>query len=291
MSSQKQPSSEEALEEASRRLYSERPEDFVAARGRLVRELRGQGERELAGRVAALRRPTLSLWLANRLSEVAAPELEELLAVGGELQDAQAKAARGNAGARRRFRELIARHSQLIEALVRAAQSYAAENGHGGGDEVGRRLAATLRAASTEPGESGRRLAQGSLPAEVEPGGFELISAGTREGRAEAGERGEGRKEAATGEESSRAGQEASGVEGVARAAEARKLAAERERAAVAARSRADELARRARSLLREAARAQEEADAAEGEAAAAQNEAAQARQAADEAAARAKRR
>jgi hypothetical protein len=291
VSSQKQPSSEEALEEVSRRLYSERPEDFVAARGRLVRELRGQGERELAGRVAALRRPTLSLWLANRLSEVAAPELEELLAVGGELQGAQAKAARGDAGARRRFRELIARHSQLIEALVRAAQSYAAENGHGGGDEVGRRLAATLRAASTEPGESGRRLAQGSLPAEVEPGGFELISAGTREGGAEAGERGEGRKEAATGEESSRAGQEASGVEGVARAAEARKLAAERERAAVAARSRADELARRARSLLREAARAQEEADAAEGEAAAAQNEAAQARQAADEAAARAKRR
>ncbi len=291
MSSQKQPSSEEALEEASRRLYSERPEDFVAARGRLVRELRGQGERELAGRVAALRRPTLSLWLANRLSEVAAPELEELLAVGGELQDAQAKAARGDAGARRRFRELIARHSQLIEALVRAAQSYAAENGHGGGDEVGRRLAATLRAASTEPGESGRRLTQGSLPAEVEPGGFELISAGTREGRAEAGERGEGRKEAATGEESFRAGEEASGVEGAARAAEARKLAAERERAAVAARSRADELARRARSLLREAARAQEEADAAESEAAAAQNEAAQARQAADEVAARAKRR
>jgi hypothetical protein len=291
VSSQKQPSSEEALEEASRRLNSERPEDFVPARGRLVRELRGQGERELAGRVAALRRPTLSLWLANRLSEVAGPELEELLAVGGELQDAQAKAARGDAAARRRFRELIARHSQLIEALVRAAQSYAVENGHGGGDEVGRRLAATLRAASTEPGESGRRLAQGSLPAEVEPGGFELVSAGTRESGAEFGERGKGREEAAAGQDSSQAGQEAPGVERAARAAEARKIAAERERAAVAARSRADELARRARSLLRDAARAQEEADAAEAEAATAQNEAAQARQAAEEAAANAKRR
>ena len=291
MSSQKQPSSEEALEEASRRLNSERPEDFVAARGRLVRELRGQGERELAGRVAALRRPTLSLWLANRLGEVAAPELEELLAVGGELQDAQAKAARGDSAARGRFRELIARHSQLIEALVRAAQSYATENGHGGGDEVGRRLAATLRAASTEPGESGRRLARGSLPADVEPGGFELISAGTRESGAEAGERGEGREGAAAGRDSPKADQEAPGVERAARAAEARKIAAERERAAVAARSRADELARRARSLLREAARAQEEADAAEGEAAAAQNDAAQARQAAEEAAANAKRR
>jgi len=38
VSSQKQPSSEEALEEASRRLNSERPEDFVAARGRIVRQ-------------------------------------------------------------------------------------------------------------------------------------------------------------------------------------------------------------------------------------------------------------
>src|SRR6202023_359266 len=76
---------------------------------------------------------------------------------------------------------------------------------HGGGDEVGRRLAATLRAQSTEPGESGRRLAQGSLPAEVEPGGFELISAGTGESGAQAGERGKGRREAAAGQGSSQA--------------------------------------------------------------------------------------
>jgi hypothetical protein len=41
--------------------------EFLAARDRLVRWLRAAGDRQTAARVAAVRRPTVSVWAANRL--------------------------------------------------------------------------------------------------------------------------------------------------------------------------------------------------------------------------------
>jgi hypothetical protein len=268
--------SEEAFEEARAALFGERPEDFVAARDRLVRELRARKERELAGRVAKLRRPTISLWLANRLHDVAGRPLRDLLSVGGELQEAQASAAGGDASARRRFRELIGRHSQLIDALLRAGLAHAEEQGYGSGEEVGRRLAATLRAASTEPGAGGRALLEGRLEAEPEAGGFDLL--------APAGAAGFGTTapaEAAAAREGAGDEPRESALEAAARAAEARRAAVESERTAVAARSRAEELSHRADALAREARKAREEADAAQDEARSAEAAAAEAQRAA----------
>lgn len=268
-----QAGSDKAVDEALRALYAEPLEEFVAARNRRVRELRARGERDLAARVAALRRPTLSLWLANRLHEAAPDELKELLAAGRELQTAQAAAAGGDAAARRRFRDLIGRHSQLIDVLIRRGQGLAEERGHGAGDEVSRRLAATLRAASTEPGESGERLLQGRLAAEPEAGGFDLVSA-PAPARA-------GGTERAGAAETDQPG--ATALDAPARAAEARLRATEKERAAVAARSRAQELTRRADALAKQARSAQEEAEAAERQARSAEAEAADAKRAAQE--------
>jgi hypothetical protein len=287
VTSDKESSSEEAFEAASRPLYRERPEDFVAARNRAVREARGRGDKELATRLAALRRPNLSLWLANRLHEVAPHQLKNLLAVADQMQAAQARAARGDAAARKQFRELISSHSHLIEELVRSGLSFAEQNGQGAGEEVGRRLAATLRAASAEPAEGGRRLAEGRLLGDLEPAGFELMSGAPAGPMTEAGETFTGAEPSETGE----ARAATSALEATAQAAEARRTAAERERAAVAFRSRADELARKASALAREAGKAREEADAAEEQAEAAEREAADARRAAQEAAARARRR
>jgi hypothetical protein len=277
-----QAGSEAVFDEARAALYREPPEDFVAARDRLVRELRGRKERELASRVARLRRPPLSLWLANRLHEVAGPQLRELFSAGGELQAAQASAASGDAGARRRFRELIGRHSQLIDGLVRAGLALSEEQGHGSGEEVGRRLAATLRAASTEPGDAGRALLEGRLEAEMEPGGFALVTSppsgagfGAREPAGTAG------TPAAGVGEGERDQSRESALETAARAAEARRAAVESERAAMAARSRAEELSHRADALAREARKAREEADAAQEKARSAEEAAAEAQQAA----------
>jgi hypothetical protein len=274
----KRPDSDEPFEETRRTLYRERPEDFVAARDRLVRELRARKDRDLAARVARLRRPPLSLWLANRLHDVAGPQLRDLLSAGGELQAAQASAAGGDASARRRFRELIGRHSQLIDGLVRAGLALSEEQGHGSGEEVGRRLAATLRAASTEPGESGRALLEGRLDTEMEPGGFSLVSTpGTGTGSGTPSPIATPRTDG--GEEEERE----SALEVAARAAEARRAAVESERAAMVARSRAEELSHRADALAREARKARQEADAADEKARSAEEAAAEAQQVARE--------
>jgi hypothetical protein len=274
----KRPDPDEPFEETRRTLYRERPEDFVAARDRLVRELRARKDRDLAARVARLRRPPLSLWLANRLHDVAGPQLRDLLSAGGELQAAQASAAGGDASARRRFRELIGRHSQLIDGLVRAGLALSEEQGHGSGEEVGRRLAATLRAASTEPGESGRALLEGRLDTEMEPGGFSLVStSGTGTGSGTPSPIATPRTDG--GEEEERE----SALEVAARAAEARRAAVESERAAMVARSRAEELSHRADALAREARKARQEADAADEKARSAEEAAAEAQQVARE--------
>jgi hypothetical protein len=268
--------SEEAFENARAALYGERPEEFVAARDRLARELRARKERELAGRVAKLRRPPISLWLANRLHEVAGEPLRELLSVGRELQAAQASAAAGDASARRRFRELIGRHSQLLDGLLRAGLAHAEEQGYGSGEEVGRRLAATLRAASTEPGESGRALLEGRLESEPEAAGFGLLASPSAAAFGPAAPADASGAREAAGDE-----QRESALQIAARAAEARRTAVESERAAVAARSRAEELSHRADGLAREARRAREEADTAQEEARSAEAAAAEAQQAA----------
>ena len=275
------PTSDQSFEEAKGALYRERPEDFIDARDRLVRELRAKKDRELAARVARLRRPPLSLWLANRLQEVAGPQLRKLFSTGGELQAAQASAAAGDAEARRRFRELIGRHSQLIDGLVRAGLALSEEHGHGSGEEVGRRLAATLRAASTEPGEGARALLEGRLDSEMEPGGFALVSSPAAGGGF--GKPSPAATPAAAGGEEEPDQPRESALEIAARAAEARRTAVESERAAVAARSRAEELSHRADGLAREARKAREEADAAHERARSAEEAAAEAQQVARE--------
>src|ERR687892_248895 len=45
--------------------------EFVAARDQLAKRLRSAGDREAARRVAALRRPSVSVWAANQLPAAA----------------------------------------------------------------------------------------------------------------------------------------------------------------------------------------------------------------------------
>lgn len=256
--------------DAVAQLYREPPGTFVAARNRLVKDLRARGEREAAAELAAMRRPTLSVWAANRLREVAPRALQELLAAGRELQSAQARASSGDAQARREFRELLARHSTMLDELVRAAADFLEEQGYSASEEVTRRLMGTLRTASADPETLGRQLAEGRLSTDLEPAGFELAPASAVEPAA-----GQRRQETASA---------------AARAADARREASELERAAVAARSRADELARRARRLSEEARAAEEEAATAQKEAHSAEERAAEARRQALEMARRAAR-
>jgi hypothetical protein len=166
--------SDEAFEALVAQLQAEPPDDFVARRTAAARELRKRGERELAARVGNLRRPPLSVWAANRLHGVSPRELEDLLAAGGRLREAQfaaleGKLGRGGAG---EFGVLVSAHSAAVAAAVDAAIGFLAREGRDASDPVRRRLQGTLREASLGGPDRQAALAEGRLTADLEPEGF-----------------------------------------------------------------------------------------------------------------------
>ncbi len=114
-------------------LYALPPEEFTAARDALAKQDKT---------VKALRRPTVAAWVVNTLVRQDAPLLEQLLAVGEEL--AQAQSSRDAAA----LRTLGDQRRQLVAAVtVRAVQVAGREVTAAVRDEV----AATLEAALADP--------------------------------------------------------------------------------------------------------------------------------------------
>ena len=121
-------------------LYALAPEDFTAARDAAAKRARAAGDKAGAAALKALRRPSVSAWLVNRLVADHHELLEQLLAVGPSLAEAQAT---GRADA---LRELGRQRRALVEAVtdtaLQARPSSAAVR-----DEV----AGTLEAALADP--------------------------------------------------------------------------------------------------------------------------------------------
>ena len=76
------------------------PEEFVAARNALAKQLRAGGERERAAEVAALRRPSVPDWALNVVAHGQAGELEPFFEAAQESREAQRAAASGREGRR-----------------------------------------------------------------------------------------------------------------------------------------------------------------------------------------------
>ncbi|HVM27363.1 MAG TPA: hypothetical protein VM433_06790 [Mycobacteriales bacterium] len=106
-------------------LYALPPEDFTAARDAAARQ---SADRSTRTAVKALRRPTVSAWVVNRLARERAELLEQLLGLGSALAEAQA------AGSGDDLRALGRQRRELVQGVVGAAT-----------DTVGRELPAGVR--------------------------------------------------------------------------------------------------------------------------------------------------
>jgi hypothetical protein len=105
------------LREAVGELYSSDPAEFVERRGALVARARAAGEASAAKSIAALRKPTRSAWVINRLTRSDPGVPARLIELGDELRAAQGSLD----GAA--IRELSARRRQLLADLSRQALS------------------------------------------------------------------------------------------------------------------------------------------------------------------------
>jgi hypothetical protein len=127
------------LADAKAELYDADPDDFMARRQELVASAREAGESAAAKQIGALRKPTRSAWIVNRLVRTD-PEVPARLAVlAAELRDG------GLDGAR--IRELTAARGRLVDELTRQAL----DDLPAASAAVREEVAATLDAALADP--------------------------------------------------------------------------------------------------------------------------------------------
>jgi hypothetical protein len=133
--------------------------EFVAAREALARELRAAGDKDAAGEVHALRRPTVVAWSVNQVARSHAAQVEQLVAAGAALEEAQRDAAGGGTDLRAASR----RRRTVLDELTEAAAALT-------DNPAGHRAAveATLDGASLDP-EATPVLLAGRLTKELAP--------------------------------------------------------------------------------------------------------------------------
>jgi len=108
----------EELLEIADRLYAEPLSDFTAARDAAAK---GAADKELAGRVKALKKPSVAAWTVNLLVRREGDQIDQVLALGDSLR----AAAESMAG--EELRALTRQRRQLTHALADTARDLARE--------------------------------------------------------------------------------------------------------------------------------------------------------------------
>ncbi|MFJ3445324.1 hypothetical protein ACIPM2_29560 [Streptomyces sp. NPDC086081] len=162
------------LDAVADELYALRPEEFTSARASAVAAARTAGDRELATRIGALRKPSLAAWVSNLLVRSRPGEVEPLLRLGEGLR----RAHQDLDGAQ--LRELSRRQHALIRALSLQARQLAAQAGHPISESVQREVENTLHAVLADPAAA-EAWATGRLAKPLSAAvGFPAVAAGAR---------------------------------------------------------------------------------------------------------------
>jgi hypothetical protein len=157
------------VDQAADELYGLPPGEFTPARDERAKELRGDGDRDAANAVKALRKPTVAAWAVNQLARRRRKDLDELLSAGENLRAAQEELVAG--GDRAGFQEAAARERDLVAKLASDATALAGEAGERAGG-LQEKVAATLHAAALDE-ETAEELRRGRLVRErAAIGGF-----------------------------------------------------------------------------------------------------------------------
>jgi hypothetical protein len=213
------------LEEELDGLFGLPLSSYTSARNDLARRLRAAGRTEAAEATAALPKPSGSAWAVNQLSRQRRRELEELVALGRRLADAQLRAVAGDDAAD--FAKLRSEHADAVRSLSAAAIESLEQAGSRPGDAVRRRIGETLRALSLDPTDL-NPLLEGRLTVDSQAPGFSLLERfelPARGGRRQ-------RKRASAGERRAELREQLRAARAAAREAASRATSAGREAAA-----------------------------------------------------------
>ena len=136
---------EAELLEIADELYAAPMADFTPLRDARAKELKAD-KSPLAAAVKALKKPSMAAWVVNLLVRREAEQVEQVLAVGAALREAQAKLEG------QQLRELTRQRRQVTAAVTARARSTAAAEGVRVTQAVADQVEATLTAAMLDAG-------------------------------------------------------------------------------------------------------------------------------------------
>jgi vacuolar-type H+-ATPase subunit I/STV1 len=145
-------------------LYGLPHEEFTPARDAKARELKA--EKELAAAVKKLKKPSVAAWVVNLFVRREAEQVEQVIAVGAALREAQ----EGMDGAE--LRALTRQRRQLTSAVTQQARSLAKDEGLKVTQSVADQVESTLTAAMLDP-ECAQAVRSGLLTAALSSTGFD----------------------------------------------------------------------------------------------------------------------
>jgi len=147
--------------------------EFTAARNALASKLQKAGDKEAAAQVKGLAKPPISAWVVNQLYWRDRNAFDRLLTGGARLRQAQASQLAGQVT---NLRELLTTHRETLTELSKQAAAVLSQSGHQPSPDVMRRVTMTLEGLAAQGLLEGAPAA-GRLTADVDPPGFETISA------------------------------------------------------------------------------------------------------------------
>jgi hypothetical protein len=144
------------LADAVDELYALPPEEFTAVRNERAKAAKAAGDKDLSQAIGKLRKPSSAAWLLNQMARHHAGELDQFLAVGAALREAQAELDADQ------LRDLSRKRHQVVAAVARQARALARRLGNPVSDTVEGEVEQTLRAALADPAAAAA-VAGGSL--------------------------------------------------------------------------------------------------------------------------------
>ena len=148
-------------------LYSLPVGDFTAARDARAKELKGS-DKELSARVKALRKPSVAAWVVNLFVRREGEQVDQVIAVGEALREAQVNLD----GAE--LRALTRQRRQLTAAVTGRARAVAGDEGQRLTDALADQVEATLTAAMLDEGAA-KAVRSGLLTTSLAATGVEAV--------------------------------------------------------------------------------------------------------------------
>ena len=142
-------------------LYTVPLESFIAERNRVAKDLAEAGDDDAAGRVKALRKPSVTAWALNQLSRSDEVLIRDLIASGARMKSAL------DSGDRSGAREAQAARRAGLKAAGDRAKEILETAGHASGPQV-EKIRSILLQASTDQ-DVANAILEGRLSKEPEP--------------------------------------------------------------------------------------------------------------------------